>query len=278
MSMNYFAFFPALANEATNPHAEGHRLLRQPARTEWRPACRARRPGHLDHLATRKNQEEAYKFLEWFIKDEMQKKWAELGGYTCSAAVLESEEFLNATPYNQAFAESMKIVKDFWAVPEFADMLFQMNERLHPYITLARAPPRKRWMRSPRDWNKTLRQLTPRTSDYDSGTGGSSRSFRFTTETQGRLYVAVLATLDSGSRAAARGWSDLTIRNLFIIPTIAFLIIFNIFPLIYSLGFSFTEYRASLNKPAEFVGLQNYRRAARPIPASGAISPSPRNT
>ena len=71
--------------------------------------------------------------------------------------------------------------------------------------------------------------------------------------------LAVLATLDPGSRAAARGWSDLTIRNLFIIPTIAFLIVFNIFPLIYSLGFSFTEYRASLNRPAEFVGLQNYR-------------------
>jgi multiple sugar transport system permease protein len=70
--------------------------------------------------------------------------------------------------------------------------------------------------------------------------------------------LAVLATLDSGSRAAARGWSDLTIRNMFILPTIAFLIIFNIFPLLYSLGFSFTEYRASLNREAEFVGLQNY--------------------
>ncbi len=71
--------------------------------------------------------------------------------------------------------------------------------------------------------------------------------------------MAVLATLDPHSRAASRGWSDLTIRNIFIIPTIAFLIIFNIFPLIYSLGFSFTNYRASLNRPAEFVGLQNYR-------------------
>jgi len=71
--------------------------------------------------------------------------------------------------------------------------------------------------------------------------------------------VAVLATLDPQSRAASRGWSDLTIRNVFIIPTIAFLIIFNIFPLLYSLAFSFTTYRASLNTPAEFVGLQNYR-------------------
>jgi multiple sugar transport system permease protein len=69
----------------------------------------------------------------------------------------------------------------------------------------------------------------------------------------------VLARLDSRSRAAARGWSDLAIRNLFIIPTIAFLIIFNVFPLIYSLGYSFTDFRASVNEPANFIGLRNYR-------------------
>jgi multiple sugar transport system permease protein len=65
--------------------------------------------------------------------------------------------------------------------------------------------------------------------------------------------------LDPGSRAAARGMSDLAIRNLFILPTIAFLIIFNIFPLIYSLGYSFTDFRASTNAPANFIGLKNYR-------------------
>lgn len=65
--------------------------------------------------------------------------------------------------------------------------------------------------------------------------------------------------LDPMSRAASRGMSDLAIRNLFVIPTIAFLIIFNIFPLIYSLGYSFTDFRASSSAPANFVGLQNYR-------------------
>ena len=40
----------------------------------------------------------------------------------------------------------------------------------------------------------------------------------------------MMTTLDPRSRAAARGWSDLTIRNLFVIPTVAFLIIFNVFP------------------------------------------------
>jgi multiple sugar transport system permease protein len=69
----------------------------------------------------------------------------------------------------------------------------------------------------------------------------------------------VLRTLDPGSPAAKRGLSDTSIRNLFIIPTIAFLIAFNIFPLIYSLGYSFTDFRASTSAPANFVGLQNYR-------------------
>jgi multiple sugar transport system permease protein len=69
----------------------------------------------------------------------------------------------------------------------------------------------------------------------------------------------VFSRLDSRSPAARRGLSDLSIRNLFIIPTIAFLIVFNIFPLIYSLGYSFTDFRASSNAPAAFVGLQNYR-------------------
>jgi multiple sugar transport system permease protein len=69
----------------------------------------------------------------------------------------------------------------------------------------------------------------------------------------------VLSTLDPGSPAARRGLSDITIRNLFITPTIAFLIVFNIFPLIYSLGYSFTDFRASSNAPTNFVGLQNYR-------------------
>lgn len=68
-----------------------------------------------------------------------------------------------------------------------------------------------------------------------------------------------MTTLDPSSRAAARGLSDLAIRNLFILPTILFLIVFNIFPLLYSLGYSFTDFRASVNAPANWVGLQNYR-------------------
>lgn len=69
----------------------------------------------------------------------------------------------------------------------------------------------------------------------------------------------MLARLDPGSASARRGLSDIAIRNLFIIPTIIFLIVFNIFPLIYSLGYSFTDFRASTSAPANFIGLDNYR-------------------
>jgi multiple sugar transport system permease protein len=68
----------------------------------------------------------------------------------------------------------------------------------------------------------------------------------------------MMTTLDPRSRAAVRGWSDITIRNLFVIPTILFLIVFNIFPLLYSLGYSFTDFRASTKNPVNFIGLKNY--------------------
>lgn len=68
----------------------------------------------------------------------------------------------------------------------------------------------------------------------------------------------MMTRLDPASRAAQRGWSDMTIRNVFVIPTVLFLIVFNVFPLIYSLGYSFTDFRASTKDPVNFIGLKNY--------------------
>ena len=55
------------------------------------------------------------------------------------------------------------------------------------------------------------------------------------------------------------GMSDLTIRNLFVIPTIVFLILMNVFPLLWSLFLSFHEWRANSAAEPVFVGLDNYR-------------------
>jgi len=59
----------------------------------------------------------------------------------------------------------------------------------------------------------------------------------------------------------SRGLSDHQIKIAFIMPTMILLILMNIFPLLWSLYLSFHRYRASMpNRPAKFIGVQNYAR------------------
>jgi multiple sugar transport system substrate-binding protein len=133
MAMNFFAFFPALANSATNPNADGTGYFANPAGPTGKQHAALGGQG-ISIVSYSENKEEAMKFLEWFIKEDVQKKWAELGGYTAHAKTLESEEFRTATPYNEPFYQSMFMVKDFWATPEYAELLAAMNERIYPYV------------------------------------------------------------------------------------------------------------------------------------------------
>jgi multiple sugar transport system permease protein len=58
-----------------------------------------------------------------------------------------------------------------------------------------------------------------------------------------------------------RGLSDRTIAWIFVAPTILLLLAINIFPLIWTIRLSFTNFRANRpNEPVEWVGLRNYER------------------
>lgn len=57
-----------------------------------------------------------------------------------------------------------------------------------------------------------------------------------------------------------RQLSDMQIVRLFVLPTIILLIVMNIFPLIYSLYLSFTNYSVIADKAPEWVGVANYQR------------------
>jgi multiple sugar transport system substrate-binding protein len=133
MSMNYFAFLPSLLNEATNPHAKNTGFFANPPGPYGDQFAALGGQG-ISIVSYSQNQEESLKFLKWFIRDDVQQKWADLGGYTCSAAVLSSEAFRKKTPYNEAFYQTMFKVKDFWAVPEYAELLTQLNARIYPVI------------------------------------------------------------------------------------------------------------------------------------------------
>ena len=73
-------------------------------------------------------------FIKWFASDEIQQKWAELGGYTCNKKALATDEFLAAAPYNAAFGETMGMVKDFYNIPEFGELLTPAQAALSDYV------------------------------------------------------------------------------------------------------------------------------------------------
>ena len=61
--------------------------------------------------------------------------------------------------------------------------------------------------------------------------------------------------------AKVRGLSDRAIAWIFVAPTIFLLLAINIFPLIWTIRLSFTNFRVNRpNEPVEFVGLRNYTR------------------
>jgi len=68
---------------------------------------------------------------------------------------------------------------------------------------------------------------------------------------------AEISAQRAGSR---RQLSDTNIVRLFVLPTIFLLIVMNIFPLIYSLFLSFTNYSVIANEAPQWVGLENYQR------------------
>jgi multiple sugar transport system permease protein len=57
-----------------------------------------------------------------------------------------------------------------------------------------------------------------------------------------------------------RGLSDRAIAWIFVAPTIFLLLAINIFPLIWTINLSFTNFRANRNREVEWVGLRNYER------------------
>ncbi|MEM9707201.1 MAG: sugar ABC transporter permease [Pseudomonadota bacterium] len=71
----------------------------------------------------------------------------------------------------------------------------------------------------------------------------------------------VAAATPHGFARKIRGLSDRAIAWIFVCPTIFLLLAVNIFPLIWTIRLSFTNYKANrINREPEFIGLRNYER------------------
>ena len=135
MSMNFFAFFPGLANSATNPYADKTGFFSNPSGPDGKSYAALGGQGiSIIKYISPEKQQAAMDFMKWLAKDDTQQKWAELGGYTCNLNILNSKAFQENTPYNAAFAETMQKVKDFWAVPVYGELLTVSQDDLHKFI------------------------------------------------------------------------------------------------------------------------------------------------
>lgn len=120
MAMNYFAFFPKLARTMGDKVG----FFAMPSHEGKRVSTLGGQGLSISRKTSPAQQEAAKKFIAWFLQDAQQKKWTKLpGGFTANSAILNSEAFRAAAPYNAAFAESMDVLQDFWNVPAYNELL-----------------------------------------------------------------------------------------------------------------------------------------------------------
>jgi multiple sugar transport system substrate-binding protein len=133
MVMSYFAFFPDLLDPEKNPYSDVTGFFANPSGPSGRYSSLGGQG--LSMVSYSKKKEAALQFLKWFIQEDTQERWAGLGGYTCNTNVLNSEKFLNGAPYNKPFRESMGVLRDFWTVPEYAELLAVSQKYWFQYVT-----------------------------------------------------------------------------------------------------------------------------------------------
>ncbi len=129
MACNFMAFFPVLASVSDNPdfhdkigyfNAPGHVDKKGVFR---RAATLGGQGMSINAHISVERQARAKAFLKWFSETSTQRMWADKGGFTSNKTVLASEAFKSATPYNPIFEEAFRLMKDFWSLPEYDDLM-----------------------------------------------------------------------------------------------------------------------------------------------------------
>jgi multiple sugar transport system substrate-binding protein len=155
MQMNWFAFFPGLYKD---PNVGGDKIgfFVNPAGPK----------GHFTQLggqgisvvATSDHQDDALRYIKWFAQPKVQQKWWEIGGYSALKAVVDAPGFPKSAPFAPQFLESMGIVKDFWAEPSYAQLLLDMQKRVHDYVVADKGTAQQALDLLVKDWTKVFKE------------------------------------------------------------------------------------------------------------------------
>jgi multiple sugar transport system substrate-binding protein len=103
-------------------------------------------------------QNEALEYLKWFAQPSIQQRWWDAGGASTHLAVLNKPGFEKSTAYAQVYLDSMKIVKDFWAEPSYAQLLLAMQKRVHNYVVAKQGTPQEALDGLLKDWTEVFKE------------------------------------------------------------------------------------------------------------------------
>lgn len=132
MSQSWFAFLPGLTDASKNRYADQTGYFVVPAGPRGRYVSLGGQG--LSISAYSRHQEAAKRFVQWFSREDVQRKWVELGGLTSNARLAESDFFRNATPYNATFAATVPYLRDFDNSPDYSVFLNETQTQLNDAV------------------------------------------------------------------------------------------------------------------------------------------------
>jgi multiple sugar transport system substrate-binding protein len=153
MQMQFIAFFPGISKD---PQVGGDRTGFFPIPKGDRQLAMLGGQG-ISVVKYSDKKDMALEYMKWFAQPAVQKKWWDAGGFTCMSSVLNAPGFDHSTPYAQVFLDSMKMVKDFWAEPSYAQLLLAMQNRVHDYVVAGKGTPQQALDSLEKDWEQVFK-------------------------------------------------------------------------------------------------------------------------
>ena len=152
MAMNWFAFFPGLF---ADPDVGGDKIGFFVNPKQNIEASTLGGQG-ISVVAYSDKQDAALEYIKWFAQPDVQKKWWDLGGYSCHVSVLNDPSFAGSAPFAADFLKAMDGVQDFWQEPAYAELLLAMQKRLHDYVVADIGTAKEALDKLIDDWTETF--------------------------------------------------------------------------------------------------------------------------
>jgi multiple sugar transport system substrate-binding protein len=154
MQMNFIAFFPGISKD---PQVGGEKTGFFPIPKGDKQFAQLGGQG-ISVVKYSDKKDLALEYMKWFAQPAVQQKWWDGGGFTCLNAILDAPGFTTSTSYAQVFQDSMKIVKDFWAEPSYAQLLLAMQKRTHDYVVAGKGTPKEALDGLLKDWTEVFKE------------------------------------------------------------------------------------------------------------------------